>query len=408
MRKVVYLIEQPLDSRNFERFGIQVWVDRNWTVEVWDLTPWAHPQVWNDYVESGREFKEFAGYFPIPSISVLRIRISNCEAVEWFVDLTGENYCSLRVKSSLVRRGAKRIICQTGSIPVPLGTVESGLASRLRRAVAKGPNEFLKLFSSAILRKCAAYFFKPHLAVVSGERSISSAGKSRAFLRAHSFDYDVYLNLAKSTCAPAGEYAVFIDQNLCFHSDFIYQEVPFFVTPEKYFPAICRGLRELADCLILDVRIAAHPRASYDKGDFDYFNGVAVVYGATAELIRNCKVVVCHDSTAIHFAVLFEKPIIFVTTDELIPFAEGRSIAQAASELGKRAINLDRDLHGLDWRKEMHVDYEKYAAYKNAYIKTEGSPECPMWEIVIDDIERRKQRTSVALSDESVCVGDRG
>ncbi len=35
-KRVVYLIEQPLDERNFQRFGIQAWIDRKWNVEVWD------------------------------------------------------------------------------------------------------------------------------------------------------------------------------------------------------------------------------------------------------------------------------------------------------------------------------------------------------------------------------------
>jgi len=246
------------------------------------------------------------------------------------------------------------------------------------------------------------------LEIVSGERSISVACNSRAILKAHSFDYDIFLRLAKFMDEPVEEYAVFVDQDPCFHSDFIYQGIPFFITPEKYFPAICRGLKEIANSLKVDVRIAAHPRASYGEGNSHYFNGFPIVCGRTAELIKNCKAAVCHDSTAIHFAVLFKKPIIFVTTDELMPTYEGRSIERAASELGKIPFNLDRDLQGVDWQKEMQVDSGKYAAYKNEYIKTDGSPERPMWEIVIDYVERRRQQTSAGVPDKDVYVGDGG
>src|SRR5207253_5300759 len=61
-------------------------------------------------------------------------------------------------------------------------------------------------------------------------------------------------------------------------------------------------------------------------------------------------------SSDLQFAVLFGKPIIFVTTDELIPCYEGRSIAKVAAELGKSAINLDGDLRAVDWREQLHVD----------------------------------------------------
>ena len=111
-------------------------------------------------------------------------------------------------------------------------------------------------------------------------------------------------------------------------------------------------------------------------------------YGRTAELIRDCEAVVCHDSTAVQFAVLLAKPVIFVTTDELMNTYEGRSIAKIAAELGKSPVNLDgTELQSVDWSKEMQVDAVKYAAYKAKYIKTAGSPEIPLWDIVINHIE---------------------
>ena len=98
--------------------------------------------------------------------------------------------------------------------------------------------------------------------------------------------------------------------------------------------------------------------------------------------------VVCHDSTAVQFAVLFGKPAIFVTTDELKITYEGSSIATMAAELGKSPINLDRgDLQAMDWPMELDIDAGKYSEYRRKYIKTDGSPEMPLWEIVIDHVE---------------------
>lgn len=106
-------------------------------------------------------------------------------------------------------------------------------------------------------------------------------------------------------------------------------------------------------------------------------------------MIKACRAIVCHDSTAIQYAVLFGKPAIFVTTDELSRAYEGRSIEQAAAELGKKPINLDRvDPRAVDWRDELTIDFDKYASYRNKYVKTEGSPELPLWSIVIDQVEQ--------------------
>src|SRR5262249_53039866 len=108
------------------------------------------------------------------------------------------------------------------------------------------------------------------------------------------------------------------------------------------------------------------------------------------ELIKGCKVVVCHDSTAIQFAVLYGKPLIFLTTDELAGILEGRSVEKMAAEFGKSPVNVDRDIRDVNWSKDLCVDAGKYADYRNRYIKTDGSPDIPFWEIVIDQMEKSR------------------
>lgn len=244
--------------------------------------------------------------------------------------------------------------------------------------------------TNLLVRRWAAPRIRPGVVVVSGEKSKAalSAGQDGEILRAHNLDYDIYLTLARAARRPASEYAVFLDQDYCFHRDFVLSPGTLWITPEKYFPAVCNGLRAISAALEVDLRVAAHPRSSYRERVPDYFEGIPIEYGRTAELIRDSKVVVCHDSTAIQFAVLFEKPLIFFTTDDLEASLWGKSIAAFASELGKSVINVDRGLGGVDWRREVSVDAQKYSAYRDRYIKTQGSPEMPHWDIVIDHIER--------------------
>ena len=390
MSTILYLIDQPLDERNYARFGIQAWRERGWEVEVWDLTPLLYPRNWQEFLESGGTLKPCAGYFPVTSMSQMEQRASSLPRVEYFIDLTGDGHSAIRAKLFLLQKGAKRVICATGSIPEPDRGRERGLVSRFRRALGEGFIPAVGRLASAVARRWAAPRLRPSVVVVSGEKSMAAlaAGQDGEILRAHNLDYDIYLALARSARGAAREYAVFLDQDYCFHRDFVLSPGTLWITPEKYFPAVCNGLRKISQALQVDLRIAAHPRSSYPQRVPDYFEGIPVEYGRTAELIRDSKVVVCHDSTAIQFAVLFEKPLIFFTTDDLEASLWGKSIAAFASELGKSVINVDRDLGGVDWRKEVSVDARKYAAYRSKYIKTPGSPEMPHWEIVIDHIER--------------------
>jgi hypothetical protein len=387
MKRIVYLTDQPFDERNYQRFGIQAWLDRNWSVEVWDLTPWAHPHFWNTFIALGQQIRTFAGYFPVTSGKELAQRLASCAQLKYFIDMTGENYYSMRAIFALTRSGATRVTCAAGSIPVPDRDARGSVFAKLARILGRGPRAVSKWLSSAFFSRVVTPRVAPGLAVVTGESSINAATRRHRLIRAHNFDYDIYLQLMASAAPPPGDYAVFVDQDYCFHPEFIDPGTAV-VTPQKYFATMRRGLGEIARALQIDIRIAAHPRAAYELRGMDCFGKFTIEYGHTAELIRGCRAVVCHDSTAIQFGVLFAKPLIFVTTDELMLSYEGKSIAKVASEFDKLPINLDRpDLSAVDWQREIDVDYGKYARYKSKYIKTDGSPQMPLWDIVIDHIE---------------------
>lgn len=388
MSKIIYLIEQPLDVRNYNRFGIQTWIDRGWDIEIWDLTPLLHPRVWQNYFETGHEIKKIEGYFPIVSKSELYCSYARAKKIDYYIDLIGVNNVSLRVKLHLKRIGAKGIIISNGSIPEPEYNGAIYIASILRK-IRKNPINSLKWLVEALLRKLATFYIRPWLGVISGEKSIQFMSYANELIMAHNLDYDLYLKNKQTIDVTRGKYAVFIDNDYCFHSDFIYLSIAAPATPEKYFSVVCNALHRVSDALELELYIAAHPRSSYQHRGKDYYEGIPIIYGSTVDLIRDCTIVVGHNSAAVQFAVLFEKPIVFVTTDELnSSLYTSASIACFASELGKSVVNIDRDLDKVVWSNELIIDHKKYSDYRHKYIKIEGSLEKPFWDIVIDHLEK--------------------
>lgn len=387
MRKIVYLIQQPLDKRNYDRFGIQVWINRGWEVEIWDLTAYTNSLVWENFHKTKHKLKKFRGYFPISNKNQLSQAYKRLMNVKYYIDLAGDDLISIKVKLVLKKMGVKRVSFSTGAIPVPRYDIR---LRRLKSKIKSGAIEFCKWFVSVLLCKFAAIFIKPGIIVVSGQSTISShlAWHSQKVLKAHSLDYDIYLDLSKSIKDADEEYAVFIDSDYCFHSDYIYLDEASPATPGNYFPAISKGLRKIANSLGVSVIVAAHPRSSYQQTSCDYFDGLPIKYGNTAKLIRDCKFVVCHDSTAVQFAVLFQKPIIFITTDELNRSTSGRSISLFASELGKSALNMNGNCDNIDWKNELFVDSRKYDEFRSKYIKMDGSPQLPSWDILANYIEK--------------------
>ncbi len=389
MKRILYVIDQSLDERNYERFGLQSWLDRGIAVEVWDMSA-----LWKSSTAAAASTTEHAGLklVRIASVRDASSRLRSIGDLTYWIDLAGDNRTSVRVKRLLVAAAIKRVVVAVGSIPGPTAALRQRLRSKIVENVAKGPLLFLDWVSNVVAVRAAADKLRPSVAVVSGEESLASLGRHGRVdvIRAHNLDYDFVLATSTSRRADQG-YAVFIDQDYAFHPDFDKLDTPLWVTPEKYFPSVVAGLTAISTALGVEVVISAHPRSAYRTGSTNYFAGLRLEYGRTAELIRDCRVAICHNSTAVQFAVLFGKPIIFVTTDELQASPARESIDRFAHSLGQNSVNLDGDLTHMDWPAQLRYNPGKYDEYRRRYIKMDGSPEHPHWKIVIDHLVGPKQ-----------------
>jgi hypothetical protein len=207
-------------------------------------------------------------------------------------------------------------------------------------------------------------------------------------LWAHTRDYDVYLNEKEKPVQVDGKMGVFLDEYVPFHPEHKKESWPYPppCNESEYYP----GLRRFFDYLELEygvrIVIAAHPSARYDDG-LDYFGGRKVVQGRSIELVRQAGFVISHNSTALNFAVLFNKPVLFIDNDKMRQcLTDAHQIGAIAHYLNKPPINVDAPFR-LDWEKELTVDQEAYARYREAYIKRDGSPEKHSSQILADFVK---------------------
>ena len=93
--------------------------------------------------------------------------------------------------------------------------------------------------------------------------------------------------------------------------------------------------------------------------------------------IRNSKILLVHDSTALNLGILYLKPIIYVINNALIfsKWHHSNEIKTASLKLKKNIYNIDQEKNlifkNLD--KELKVNYKNYLLYKKNYIKFKGS-----------------------------------
>ena len=96
---------------------------------------------------------------------------------------------------------------------------------------------------------------------------------------------------------------------------------------------------------------------------------------------------IAHSSTALQFAILLKKPVIFLTTNELQNDSNfSGQIKASAKSIGKNPINIDEPFT-IDWEKELRVDEKCYDDYIDMYIKKKGSEELNTWQILANRLK---------------------
>lgn len=229
----------------------------------------------------------------------------------------------------------------------------------------------------------------PRFIIADGYRHVNvlpKPGRNTSTIWAHALDYDLYL-AEKEAVGASGDYVVFLDQYFPYVSDIatFVGKVVKNMDADGYYD----GLRRFFDWFELrykiPVIIAAHPRAHYDP-TYKFFGKRMVETTKTASLVSRAKCVFTHNSTAINFAVIYRKPIIFLTSDQIGKTYHGPVIANLASFFNRTPINLD-DAEGYTLRDvDFTVHEERYSRYLRDYIKTPGSPQKPCWQIVSERI----------------------
>ena len=386
MPKILYLVEQPLDDRNYKRFGIQHWVDAGWSVEIWDFTKISFPHTWKELENSGRQSANFEGLQTVSSLKELGKKLRKSKSVQLYVDFTGWNLHTIYAKLRLKLMGAKLINLLNGNLP----RVESKKKSKFIYQFYDFLHSIDFTFALKIFRtpfyKISKYFLKPDYIVVTGNNLFNLPKGNPSIIYAHDFDYDIYLELRSQlnmgNCVTIPR-CVFLDQNLTSHTDFLGANSNYPVTSENYFKSMSNAFKGLTDQIKLPIYVAEHPR-SVNRSNWHNVDGVK--RGITAEIVKTSRAVICHYSTAVKFAVLFNKPILFFTTNELNASGHGQLIEQIAAELGKSAINIDNDLAEINWAAELNIDIDKYRSFSNNYIKFPGSPDMPLWKIVMNNV----------------------
>lgn len=387
-KKIIILVESPFNTRDYNRFGIEILKANGLDVEVWDLTKVFHPKL----ILTVRDpflppclilFKNKKE--ALDSIKRLDFQ---CMIITWFEYSYSRFFWLYRAMS---KSNAVYSVMMVNA-PATFYGITEGLRSKLKRIFARAPLKVRlrmvldKLFSSIPFKylgiKPAVFWFAGTDVSLKTYNYPADSATKNVFL--HAFDYNLYLEKNNKEAGLSGN-AVFLDSYLPFHEDDEMVGVGHWVTAQNYYPNLCRFFDYIEKEQNIRVDIAAHPRSFYEKHQ-DYFGKRKLSVGRTIEYVKGVKFVIAHESNAINFAVIYRKPVIFIITDEMVRNNVAQMVYNIAFNLGKTPINIDRPFV-IGWDKELAVDAQKYDIFMDRFIKKKGTPEINSWQIVANTLK---------------------
>lgn len=244
-------------------------------------------------------------------------------------------------------------------------------------------NLFLYL-GQKVLRKWGSVFglktYEPDYLLVTNETQAPPSFPKERVIVTHADDYNLHLLYQNEPLDPSVEGAiVFLDQMLFYHPDF--KQLGENMVAETYYQHLNQALDVLSEKLGKPVVVAAHPESAKHPAYTKHFPNKKFVVGKSLQLVRQASLVVSHYSTALNFAVIYNKPVVLLTSNGFKNYEKiSRPIQVIAKLLGAPVVNID----DLESEKIGIVPSPDYEDYRSSYIKTASSPEALSYPYAVD------------------------
>jgi hypothetical protein len=385
-KNIVYIGYAPLTVKTAKDFFISDLIKEGLDVEYWDFSSYYFNKLvisdsiidqWITRVNSMREFK------------VLLASRQNNNTI-YFINFpfTGK---VMKLFWILTKARATIFIIARGMIPMPASTVKKSVIKLFKPGVLKKVSNFALNRLALLVKKMG--LIKPFDRIYyAGDEALKIAGMgyemdkmSAELIAVNSSDYDNYLAVKYCNRLVTYQYVVFLDEYLPHHPDAQMFGLST-VNADEYYQLLNQFFDNIEEEFGVKVVIAAHPKAElYHTAD--YFKQREVFFYKTAELIKYANFVLAHRSTAVSFAVLFKKKLIFMYTDymkeKMAYYYEGMS--HMAKTLGADMINISAPVSLK--QEDLAYDEKMYNDFKYRFLTSKTIEDIATRDIFINSIK---------------------
>lgn len=379
MKKIVFLTSQPLEQRNFYRFGLDIFIKQNWEIIYchFNVTNNAIDILGNEKKVKPEDLKNIENY-TISDFKELRKILSKIKN-SYYADFTIGSFFKIYANLKLERNNT-RLIFEINNYPTFKKKYELKNFLNVFRNFLSSKNNYYKILRFMIVKTnnfFINYVYKKPILIYSG-KNFSNPKKYSDIIDTHAMDYDFFLKDKDSI--KEEKFITFVDAYLENHPDLIFLKKSV-VTKKNYLNSLNNFFSMLENEFNRKVVIAIHPRAPFDNSRYEerekfFYN--------TYNGIKKSKLVIMHGSTSANFACILRKPIIFIYTNEMSQNypRSVENIKFFAEEFGTKAINIDNN-DNINFNDYLKIDEKKYDEYFSKYILDNKNDNFLFWEKVI-------------------------
>ena len=378
LKKIIFFVETPFTKRDYSRYGLEILKSLGHRIEVWNFGFFLKSTYNNNHIPENNLKDSFIKQLNSKSnINNYLSTLNKTDVVLALITVSNKsNFIFNYLNASNTYYGFSLV----NTIPVSIKALP--LNKRFLRFL-KNPlliiNKFYNIYNDNF-----SLSIKPNFLILGGACSLDLA-KKRGFLskdvkliKTHTRDYDLFLENRSLNKTLKEDYILFLDEFSPYHPDTLFSGNEVDCTPETYYPDINIFFNKIENQLNMKVIIASHPRANYDQIGNPY-GGRQIIKDQTVELVKNSKLILSHASTAINFAILYYKPLIFLTSSQYSNFYQ-HSINCASQTLGKKPIDISKDIE-FNFSDFIKFDKNSYNQFKDQYIKMSDSVDTNQWKI---------------------------
>ncbi len=385
---VIYIVMNgDYNNRDREKYGVEYFSSIGYTVVVLDVRDYTNPELKDyprrQYIQDNNVYVHICANF-----QCIEKNIKEYGQGVAFLFLS-DNYQSIKISRFLQKSNIK-----IGSIydgMVPTASVNRSLFQKL---FEKFKILSVENFISFVCRKLYSKFFNVkyydflltnNVEMVNLHYNLPQPLK---VIDIHTFDYELTLkNREVRVNYLSNKYVVFIDQNILEHTDFIRAGIKLNMSSTKYYEELDNYFDLIESIYGYETVVSVHPRADIEKYK-KRFKGRKIIQGETCNLVKHCEFVMTHYSTAVNFAIIYKKPILFLTTNELQKTILNQNILSFVSATNQPSINISK----LELPENIEIDSMAYQNYMITYIKRDNSQESPFKKFETEYLKQLNER----------------